>query len=56
MDEYQKQLVATLAKKADALSRLLKEPEVGLTSWTEAVAENAQFISDWWAGKMADRK
>lgn len=54
-EEKRKKLMEEIARRAENLAKLMREPEDGLSTWTDMVAENAQFISDWWAGKFAER-
>lgn len=54
-DKERDDLVKELARRSELLSKLLKDPQWGIATWVMAVREEAQFISDWWAGKFADR-
>ena len=40
---------------AQALADLMKDPHQGLSTWAEAVAEHAQWLVDWWSGKLATK-
>lgn len=42
-----------IAERAEKLAALMRNPEPGLICWSEMVAKNAQYLSDWWLGKMA---
>jgi hypothetical protein len=53
-EEKRKRLMEDIAQRAENLARLLRDPQEGLSTWSESVAVNAQFISDWWAGKFAE--
>ena len=55
-EESRKRLMEEIARRADNLARLMKEPQDGLSSWSYLVAENARFIADWWAGKFAGKE
>lgn len=47
-------LILEIANHAEKLAKLMREPEMGLASYHECVAEHAQFITDWWNGKFSN--
>jgi hypothetical protein len=50
--ETKEALLAELVSRCEKLAMLLRHPEEGLISWVEIVADHAQFITDWWDGKL----
>jgi hypothetical protein len=55
-EESRKRLMEEIAGRAENLARLMREPQEGLASWSDLVAENARFLSDWWGGKFAGKE
>ena len=41
-----------IARRAENLLRLMKDPQGGCSTWAAAVAAEAQWLHDWWEGKF----
>lgn len=51
MTEEDKKFMDGVAKSAEALAKLLRNPHPGLVSWSMDTRRHAEVIVNWWNGE-----